>query len=116
MIGMAMTVLSRKKERSASAGLELSIDENFLNWYAHAVEEDGKWVVKHTSNIDFVQNHMQLTDMDTVLTIAEAGVTQAAQERKTRFDQFYGIIRGKNIRSCGPGNCRSKCGFCDRRG
>lgn len=47
----------------ASAGLELSIDENFLNWYAHAVEEDGKWVVKHTSNIDFVQNHMQLTDM-----------------------------------------------------
>ncbi|MFR2254726.1 MAG: DUF6449 domain-containing protein [Clostridium sp.] len=75
----------------ASAGLELSIDENFLNWYAHAVEEDGKWVVKHTSNIDFVQNHMQLTDMDTVLTIAEAGVTQAAQERKTRFDQFYGI-------------------------
>ena len=69
----------------ASAGLELSIDENFLNWYAHAVEEDGKWVVKHTSNIDFVQNHMQLTDMDTVLTIAEAGVTQAAQERKNSF-------------------------------
>ena len=55
------------------------------------MEEDGKWVVKHTSNIDFVQDHMQLTDMDTVLTIAEAGVTQAAQERKTRFDQFYGI-------------------------
>ena len=59
--------LSRKRKRS-SAGLELSIDENFLNWYAHAVEEDGKWVVKHTSNIDFVQDHMQPTDMDTVLT------------------------------------------------
>ena len=64
----------------ASAGLELSIDEN-LNWYAHAVEEDGV-SNKHTSNIDFVQNHMQLTDMDTVLTIAEAGVTQAEKNGK----------------------------------
>ncbi len=75
----------------ASAGLELSIDENFLNWYAHAVEEDGKWVVKHTSNYDFVKDHMQLTDTDTVLAIAREGVAQMAEERKAHFDQSYGI-------------------------
>ena len=52
MIGMAMDRFIPEEGKIASAGLELSIDENFLNWYAHAVEEDGKWVVKHTSNID----------------------------------------------------------------
>ncbi len=75
----------------ASAGLELSIDETFLNWYAHAVEEDGKWVVKHTSNYDFVKDHMQLTDTDTVLDIVREGVAQMAKERKAHFDQSYGI-------------------------
>ncbi len=34
---------------------------------------------------------MQLTDMDTVLTIAEAGVTQLPRNGKLVFDQFYGI-------------------------
>lgn len=75
----------------ASAGLELSVDENFLSWYAHAEEEEGKWVVKHTSNYDFVKDHMQLTDIDTVLDIVREGAAQMAEERKVRFDQPYGI-------------------------
>ena len=80
-----------KEEKIASAGLELSIDENFMGWYAQALEKDGKWVIEHKNNFDFVKDHMQLTDMDTVLSIVNEGVTEAAKERNTRFSQSYGI-------------------------
>ena len=80
-----------KEEKIASAGLELSIDENFMGWYAQALENDGKWVIEHKNNFDFVKDHMQLTDMDTVLSIVNEGVTEAAKERNTRFSQSYGI-------------------------
>ena len=59
---------------------------------------------------------MQLTDMDTVLTIAEAGVTQAAQERKIGLDQFYGISVARTSGLVVQETAASKCGFCDRWG
>ena len=81
-----------EEEKIASVGLDFSIDENFLNGYAHAVEEDGKWCVEYTtSNCDFVKEHMQLTDMDTVLAVAREGVKEAEKERKERFSRSYGI-------------------------
>ena len=81
-----------EEEKIASAGLDFSIDENFLKGYAHAVEEDGKWCVEYTtSTYDFVKEHMQLTDMDTVLAVAREGVKEAEKDRKERFSRSYGI-------------------------
>lgn len=85
-----------EKEKIVSAGLDFSIDENFLKGYAYAVEEDGKWCVEYTtSNYDFVKEHMQLTDMDTVLAVAREGVKRGGKRPQRTFFPVLWNICGK---------------------
>lgn len=103
-----------KAEKVESAYITTSIDESWLydSYNYYGIDETGKAVHEYGSSEDYAKKHMTLTDIDTVIKLAEAGIEYSEKYSSLPYEEraamgydnymrtvvFYRMKSGKVVR------------------